>query len=240
MKRFSFLGALLLTAIAHADTLLIDFNYRLLANRPYTTGLYRVYDAPVTTRKIVIKQSGSTYCDLRVNRVQYNTFANGPLRDAAPSAGTSAAEYDIVDGVVNAIEVSFFQNRWDDVDCTLRVYSVDGTSPVGAEQLLGAIRYGGGFVAKASLATSRALSGLSRLRLAVPAFCAGVSVLEVGTVSGGTFYAAQGLGGGAYKVSPLGGQGVTAVEASLNGPLGTSCDIPVYGQLPVVPALRAR
>ena len=239
MKRIIFLSSLVLGTLAHADTLLIDFNYRLQANRPYTTGLYRVFGAPVATQKIVIKQSGSTYCDLRANRVQYNTTINGPLRDASPAVGTNAAEYDIVDGVVNAIEVSFFQNRWDDVDCTLRVYSVDGTNPVGSEQLLGAIHYGGGFVAKAQLTPTRTLSGLTRLRFAVPAFCTGVSVLEVGTISGGTFYAAQGVGGGAYRVSPLGGQGVTAIEASLNGPLGAGCDIPVYGQVPAVPVLRA-
>jgi hypothetical protein len=211
---------------ARADQLLLQFNYDLSANTDYDTGLYQVYNAPVSTRQIAIRQSGD-YCDLRIQRVQYNTTHNGPLRDA-PATG-SGATYSVPDGVVNAVQVDFYQNYWTGVTCELSVYATGGGSgPSGDEALLGAVAYGGGFASRLTLRVYSSFT-LGTLRFAIPSFCQGVSILEAGTVSGGTYYPATATGDGStFQVDAVGSTGVSAIQASINGPIGTACDIPVY------------
>ncbi len=110
----------------------MNFDYELRANTNYDTGLYQVYDGPVSTNQVTIKQSGGNYCDLRISRVQYTTVQNGQLHDAN---GIGGATYTIPDGLVFALEVDFYQNYWDGVDCSLSAYTAGGSGVTGDEQL---------------------------------------------------------------------------------------------------------
>lgn len=98
-----------------------------------------------------------------------------------------------------------------------------------AEVYAGVINYTGGLADKVKV--DLALPELVKsFRIAVPSFCKDIDILEAGTVSEGTFDAARRDGAidGRYLVNNGAGLRITGVVATLNGPVGQSCAIPVY------------
>lgn len=98
------------------------------------------------------------------------------------------------------------------------------------EHLLGAIAYAGGFQTKVEMKLQQP-EIVRRFRLAIPSYCEGVDILEAGTVSEGVQDVADAVGtpnGGVFSVNKGAGQRISAVFASLNGPTGKTCQIPVF------------
>ncbi len=229
-----FLVATLASASAYAeDQLLFEQNYLLKNNVVYQTGLYKVFSGPVKTNKIYLAQSGSPLCDIRVFKVEYTTKLIDFVRSAAPVANAGAV-YDIPEGKIYGINIHFFQEKWNNVDCTLRAFVGEGPDidpdppgPGSDEELVGAIEYQGGFDDSATLPLDGS-QDVKSFRVAIPSFCDGVEVLEAGTVRNGTYYPATELGNGHFSVGLLAGKHPSAITLALNGPNSSSCDIPIF------------
>lgn len=105
----------------------------------------------------------------------------------------------------------------------------DPTDPTEGFELAGALNYEGGFRSRIELDVSPDQK-IAQFKVSIPAFCAGVEVLEAGTISEGFFDAARLVDADAdvYEVNGGAGSRATSIALALNGPAGAACDIPVY------------
>jgi len=92
----------------------------------------------------------------------------------------------------------------------------------------GVIHYQGGFVNQTEIdLTNRPI--VTSVKVAVPDFCQNVQVLETGTVTEGQYDRAQATdAAGVFAVNDGAGSRIAAIKVTLNGPLTSQCDIPVY------------
>ena len=215
-------------ALADAPRLILQLDYRLFAGINYQSGLTPVVGGPIQTSEISFRVSGSRFCNVLLSDVQYNTAPNAPLRLAQPVA--SNAVYTVAAGSLYSLNVQFKQYVYSGVDCSLLVYADNGSNPStgGQEELVGVLSYSGGFVDKATLTLPSPLS-LKSFRLAIPAFCGQVDVLEGGSVTEGVYDRGQATATAAeFEINGGAGQRVSALVATLNGPTTSVCSIPVY------------
>jgi hypothetical protein len=75
----------------------------------------------VRTSAVTVETRGQ-YCNLEIEAVEYLQFSGDYVNQAYPTRGN---EWRIPRGDVHGINVVFTQRSWDNVDCDLKVYSVD-------------------------------------------------------------------------------------------------------------------
>lgn len=219
----AFLVVLTLGQEAYGRTLLWSKSYQLRAARSYQTNFQLLADAPVRTNLISLTQSGSTYCNIKVEAVEYMPTTQSEPRQAV--AVGSAASYRVPEGQIAAINIVFHQETWTRVDCTLSVYS-EGDEPIPTDSLIGVVQYGGGYsTLSVDVSPWQVIQGITPK---VPAFCRDVEIVSVGTVISNVFYPATPSGSSYYAVPPGYGNGASSVRVALNGPRGFGCDVPVY------------
>lgn len=135
-------------------------------------------------------------------------------------------------GPIKALRMHIGQHTYPLMTCTLQVHSEVGLVEVGPaanEKLIGALNFKGGFQNDVKLAvTTKAV--VTQIRLAIPEYCKGLEVLELGTVSEGIYDKATYVKNSKYAFSINKGAGlrIGAIEAALNGPPALQCSIPVY------------
>ncbi len=116
--------------------------------------------------------------------------------------------------------------------CTWKIYANTGLSsppPVlTQETLLGALSYPGGFVQNLEIAVPSKM--VTHFRMAVPAFCQGVEILEASTVTEGVKDKAKLLNKEAnlFTVNEESGSRISKIAVTLNGPVATACQIPIF------------
>lgn len=124
--KFVFVAAFLAVAAQARLPLLNEFSYgNVQSGRPYSTGLYRVQNAEVYTKKIRIETKGR-YCNLDITGVEYTRYNGDFTRPAEPAGGM---EFTIPEGRVSALNVHFVQREYTNVDCTLRILQADAQDP---------------------------------------------------------------------------------------------------------------
>ncbi len=137
-------------------------------------------------------------------------------------------------GLIDAIRYDISQPWYTNMDCTFRLYDVNGTNPIPPvtpplnEKLIGALSYAGGFVQDLSLKINPTF--VTRFRVNIPAFCKDVQVLEAHTVTEGVQDKALLVDPNLhiYSVNNGAGTRITNIIAALNGPAATNCTIPIY------------
>ncbi|MCX6119490.1 MAG: hypothetical protein NT027_18290 [Proteobacteria bacterium] len=207
----------------------------------YTTRLIMPYGASSFT-DILARPTSSKVLKLRLSvepscpRAPFVNFLvrNAETRNWHPTTvtnGNNTHNLRSIDGIRFDINQPWAAT----LTCQFYIYATTETGPTipddtewGAGHLAGTIRYQGGFDSSLSLAVdaSRKIKGF---RLAVPTFCKDVDVLEAGTVSSG-FYDAATLADESKRFFKVAGRSVraTEIQATMNGPLTATCDIPIY------------
>ena len=122
-----------------------------------------------------------------------------------------------------------FSNPGYPVLCTYRLYRPKGgTLPTERETLAGALQYEGGFANRLSMTLPEA-KVVQTFRVALPAFCTGVEILEAGTVTEGVFDPATLTQTARNVFTVVGGrQRIREIVVSLNGPVEARCAIPIF------------
>ncbi len=136
----------------------------------------------------------------------------------------------IYQAVVVVEQSAFMTSR-----CVLKVSGLaadggtDPTDPSEDFELAGALSYEGGFRSRIELDVNPEQK-IAQFMVRIPEFCAGVEVLEAGTISEGFFDAARLVDAAKslYEVNGGAGSRATSVALAMNGPAGAVCDIPVY------------
>ncbi len=141
-------------------------------------------------------------------------------------------------GPISSVLFSIEQNGALTETCTFNLFqeNATGTDPgdptTQPSTLVGALTYSGGFAQNLSVDVKPSTQTVTAVRIDVPAFCSNVDILEVATVTNGISEQATLLktsnGSNVYEVNGGSGAQITSVQASLNGPSGSSCTLPVY------------
>jgi hypothetical protein len=137
-------------------------------------------------------------------------------------------------GMLSKMMIHLYQPYYLTGSCIVRisVLPADGSNPRDPSddfQLGGAMNYQGGFRNRIELPID-STDKIGKFWLRIPSFCAGLEVLEAGTVTEGQYEAARLVDGDAqiYEVNGGAGTRISAIQVSINGPADASCEIPVY------------
>jgi hypothetical protein len=181
-------------------------------------------------------RAGTTFIEMTSSedqRIYSNVFAN------------AEGVFPIASGAIHFLRFNNYHPGVLSVDCYRRLYARtlgdtppdsddddDATDDEPSEEFeyLDFISYEGGF-AQAGVGVENTAM-LTKFWLRVPEYCAGLEVLEAGTVTEGVFDVAARVdadGAEIYEVNAGAGMRVSDIKATLNGPRDLSCDIPVYG-----------
>ena len=135
-------------------------------------------------------------------------------------------------GAISGIRFSFTQPFYQFMNCTFVVQSRTGllsTPPAKDKEILvGALDYAGGYSEGLEVSLLNR-PFVTRVRLQVPKFCGDAEVLEVGTITEGTYdKSASTKELNTFVVNGGAGSRISAIRVAMNGPHGQSCSIPVY------------
>lgn len=135
-------------------------------------------------------------------------------------------------GSIDGLRFEIDQPYFPSMTCTWKIYAENGTAfvePGQKEELVGALSYTGGFALDVAfpLTPSRVVT---EFRLAIPAFCEGVEILEANTVTEGVKDKAQLVdkSENRFAVNQGNGARISNLLISANGPTAKSCQIPIY------------
>lgn len=130
----------------------------------------------------------------------------------------------------NVVYVKFHnrQDRWRTAYCRRVLFAKAAGGDGGGEfSIAGVARYGGGFVQRMNVPVETR-DKVVKVKVAVPSFCNGAEVLELGTITEGVYEPASDRGGDVFSINRGAGSRISSVQLSINGPRQASCDIPVW------------
>lgn len=133
-------------------------------------------------------------------------------------------------GRIDGIQLHLNQPWYSKISCTFNVYATEGEEPAPAnETLVGALGYNGGFEKELAIDITPPTT-VKKVRIQVPTFCKQTEVLEVFTVTEGVMDKATLLdkSQNLYSINQGAGSRITKILATLNGPAGSTCELPVY------------
>jgi hypothetical protein len=131
---------------------------------------------------------------------------------------------------LSAIRLLFRQMSYSMVTCQLSVVGQMDSLVSAEATYVGVLSYDGGFKNRIPFLMNNYYT-FNEVEFRIPPFCRDITLLEVGSYSGGQFFWARAQGGSQpfHRYDQI--QGANQLVVSLNGPLGSRCDIPVYVSL---------
>lgn len=196
-------------------------------------GVYVGFDyksAPVATDKIRVSLSGAYCAPTYVAGILYTSVVD---QAAWSSASKNAmGGWDIAGKNIYLMRVLINQPKLKFADCLLEVFAnkLVGAGPGGAEEtFVGVLDYQGGYDPNLMIPIypARKVKGY---RIAIPAYCTGIEVLESGVTMESTYEKSKLLdkGTNSYAVNDGHGLIISGINMKLNGPAEKNCTIPIY------------
>ena len=195
----------------------------------YVYGFPIAFPFEANELKITFADAADAVCGAVLDSVEVTQGTAGALPTAYPIAADGVIKLQGSPEVYN-LKINLHQPLYARSYCQISIAKrlggiVDDTSGFIYQ---GVIHYQGGFVNQTEIAlTDRPV--VTSVKVAVPDFCQNVQVLETGTVTEGQYDRAQATSTpGVFAVNSGTGSRIAAIKVTLNGPLTSQCDIPVY------------
>jgi hypothetical protein len=184
--------------------------------------LLRITDAQLL--RVEMRNDRGARCDTRTTAIDVSqTEDQRYYKRYVPNA---EGVFELEAPTIIYIKFHNYQDSWRTAYCRRVVYAKAATdAPTDDFEIAGVAAYDGGFRTLDVPVDSRAK--VTKIKVDVPAFCAGVETLTVQTMTEGVWDAAM-RRGDVYAVNGGAGSRISAIRVQLNGPRGMGCDVPVW------------